>query len=431
MSAEYPSWGRYPAAKQDVFPVYWREGIRFPEGTTLLPRGLGRSYGDVCLNDGGTLIAARGLDRLIRFDSETGVLRVEAGVSLDEILAFAVPRGWFLPVTPGTKFVTVGGAIGNDVHGKNHHVAGTFGRHVREFVLLRSDGERMVCSGETNPGMFAATVGGLGLTGLILEAEIQLKPVRGREIDVELIRFGNLEEFFALSAESETGYEYVVSWVDCLAAGKGLGRGIFMRGNHRAEPDRKRHKSGGALPVPVDFPGWVLNPLSIWAFNTLYYHKQVTKRSQKVVDYEPFFYPLDALMDWNRMYGRDGFLQHQCVVPNEAIGEILARIARSGWGSFLAVMKLFGDVESPGMLSFPKRGVTLALDFQNKGPRMFEFLDELDRIVVEAGGRINPSKDARMAAEHFRSFYPRLNEFTRYVDARFSSSFYRRVGGAG
>ncbi len=431
MTSQYPSWGRYPAATQHVVPLFWREPIELPQGGSVLARGLGRSYGDVCLNDGGTLLATRGLDRFLHFDGVTGILRAESGVSLAEILDFAVPRGWFLPVTPGTRFVTLGGAIANDVHGKNHHIAGTFGRHVPRFELLRSDGSRTVW--EPGSGLFAATVGGLGLTGLITWAELQLKPIHHRALDVEYIKFGGLDEFLALSAESSATHEYVVSWVDCLASGASLGRGIFMRGNHLPPgtgPAAPGRPSGRGIPVPFDFPSFVLNPLTVRAFNTLYYHKQFATRSRRTVDYEPFFYPLDALLHWNRMYGRAGFLQHQCVVPSDAVREILHRIAKAGLGSFLAVLKMFGDVPSPGMLSFPQPGVTLALDFLNTGPALLAFLESLDRIVVSSGGRINPSKDARMAACDFHAFYPRFDEFRGFIDPRFSSSFLRRVGGA-
>ena len=435
MTTQLPSWGRYPAARQDAIPLYWRDQLPFPSdpATTVLPRGLGRSYGDVCLNDGGALLLTRGLDRLISFDPSTGILRAEAGVSLAEILDFAVPRGWFLPVTPGTRFVTIGGAIANDVHGKNHHVAGTFGCHVLQFELALSDGARLLCSPQLNPGRFAATIGGLGLTGLITWADVRLKPIHHRAIDVETIQFGSLDEFLALSAESERTHEYVVSWVDCLASGRSLGRGLFMRGNHLAADATPPATPAAAkgIPVPFDLPSCLLNPLSVRAFNTLYYNKQLSTRVRRPVDYVPFFYPLDALLNWNRMYGRRGFLQHQCVVPPEAIREILGRISRAGLGSFLAVLKTFGDVPSPGLLSFPKPGVTLALDFMNTGPSILAFLDSLDEVVVSSGGRINPSKDARMARTHFQSFYPRLNDFARYVDPRFSSSFFRRVGGLG
>lgn len=437
MTLNYSSWGRYPRVQQSAHPVYWRDAHIPWEtlGGSVLPRGLGRSYGDVCLNASGVLLTARNLDKWIAFDERTGLLRCEAGVSLAEILREFVPRGWFPPVTPGTKFVTVGGAIANDVHGKNHHLAGTFGCHVRRFELLRSDGERLLCSPESNRDLFRATIGGLGLTGLILWADVQLKPVRGRRLDVEHIRFRNLEEFFALSKDSDANAEYTVAWVDCVRTGRSLGRGIFMRGNHCQEPDPAHAHPKAAIPVPFEMPEGLLNPLSVRAFNTAYYHRQLARVAKKKLDYEPFFYPLDALLDWNRLYGRSGFLQYQFVVPSEsdhqAVRSIFEKIARSGQASFLAVLKTFGGVASPGMMSFPRPGVTLALDFAYRGPKTLALLEELDSIVLSEGGAVNPSKDARMSPRMFQQSFPQWASFRKYVDPRFSSSFWRRVTGGG
>ncbi len=429
--ARLESWGRYPKVEQRSRPVVWRhEPLELGDESAVLAYGLGRSYGDVCLNGGGLLLETRRLNRFIAFDPQTGVLSCEAGVSLEEILALSVPRGWFLPVTPGTKFVTVGGAIANDVHGKNHHRAGTFGRHVRQFELLRSSGDRVLCSSDSNPEWFAATIGGLGLTGLITWAEIQLKPIRSRLIDVEYLRFPNVSAFFALSAESERDFEYTVAWVDCTARGNALGRGIFIRGNH-AETGGLEAKRKRSLRVPFDFPGFVLNPLTVRLFNSLYYWKQGAGRKRARADFDPFFYPLDALLDWNRIYGRRGLLQWQCVVPysgdETAIRQILSKIAQAGKASFLAVLKVFGDVPSPGLLAFPRPGVTLALDFPNDGGPIFTLLSELDAVVREAGGVLYPAKDARMSAADFQAFYPQWPQLARYADPRFSSSFWRRV----
>ncbi len=433
----YLSWGKYPTVTQQAAPVFWA-GSSVPalEGSTVLPHGLGRSYGDVCLNDGGHVIPTRALNRLISFDDTLGVLRCEAGVSLAEILRLCVPRGWFLSVTPGTRYVTVGGAIANDVHGKNHHVAGTFGRHVRRFELLRSNGERIVCSSGENPEQYAATIGGLGLTGLITWAEIQLIPIKSRCIDTKSTKFGSLSDFFKLSAESAEEFDYTVSWIDCLAKGKSLGRGLFMAGNHCEDASRglaaQKSDAEGGLPVPFEFPSFFLNSLTVKAFNLLYYHKQMSKVVDATIDYNPFFYPLDAVDSWNRIYGKRGFLQYQCVVPHdnaEAIRDILGKIAASGQGSFLAVLKVTGDVPSPGMLSFPRPGVTLALDFPIKGDSTFALFRSLDEIVRQAGGRLYPAKDACMSAEDYQTFYPNWREFSQYIDPAFSSSFWRRVTG--
>jgi FAD/FMN-containing dehydrogenase len=432
------SWGRYPKATQSAVDLSWMTDAPgcFPAEGTVLPYGKGRSYGDVCLNDGGTLIVTGRMNHFISFDIETGVLRCEAGVGLDEILSHVVHRGWFLPVTPGTKFITVGGAVANDVHGKNHHLMGTFGEHVRAFELLRSDGQRLVCTPTQNREMFFATIGGMGLTGLMLWVEFQLKRVHGPFIAVEHVKYRTLDDFFRLAAESEAKFEYTVAWVDCLASGAKLGRGIFMRGN-----DATAEQTAAAKPVkekrmrriPCDAPGFLLNRASVWAFNNAFYAKQLHERSASISHYEPFFYPLDSLHDWNRLYGRRGFFQYQFVVPPQvarsAIEKILGRIAKSGMASFLAVMKNFGDRRQAGMMSFPRKGLTLAMDLPNVGGDALKLMDELDDIVLESGGILYPAKDARMAADKFKTFYPQWKEFAKFIDPKFSSSFWRRVTG--
>ncbi|MFL5591430.1 MAG: FAD-binding protein [Ktedonobacteraceae bacterium] len=415
--------------------MYWRSEVpdlaHFEQ--PLLPYAYGRSYGDSCLNEGGVSLDVSHLRRFISFDEEEGILCCEAGVSLAEVLELVVPRGWFIPVSPGTRFVSVGGAIANDVHGKNHHRAGTFGCHVTRFELLRSNGERFICSPYENSELFRATIGGLGLTGVILWAEFRLKPIVNPLIDMERIQFSSLDEFVQISAETDKQYEYSMSWVDILIGGQALCRGIFMCGNHNRSESRAAQRVRKKLPlvVPFDFPSFVLNTFTVKAFNELYYHTQLSKRVHKVVPYEPFFYPLDSIHEWNRMYGRRGFLQYQFVVPFEdgfaAMREILDRIRRSGEGSFLTVLKTFGDMESPGMLSFPRPGITLALDFAYGGQKTLDVLDDLDIIVRESGGAVYPAKDARMSAENFQAFFPKWREFARYVDPHFSSSFWRRV----
>ena len=312
--ATYQSWGRFPKVSQQIYPLGWRsDALPHPENTSLLPYGMGRSYGDVCLNANGTLLATRQLNRFISFDAEQGILCCEAGVTFDEILSFAVPRGWFLPTTPGTRFITVGGAIGNDVHGKNHHRAGTFGKHVRRFELVRSNGERLLCSPTENIELYKATIGGLGLTGLITWAEFGLKPILHRAMSSETIRFGDLEEFFELSRQSDKDYEYTMSWVDCSSQGKHLGRGLFFRGNHVTKDEVPSHWKAPSkrLTMPMDLPSFALNKFSVRAFNILYYNQQQRKSIKGLTDYEPFFYPLDAILEWNRLYGKKGFLQYQ------------------------------------------------------------------------------------------------------------------------
>lgn len=429
----YQSWGRYPQVRQEAYRLHWRDA-RLPviPNRFMLPYGNGRSYGDSCLLEGGLLLDARGLDRFIAFDPAVGLLRCEAGVMLAAILERVVPQGWFLPVTPGTRYITVGGAIANDVHGKNHHRAGTWGCHVQRFELLRSTGERLVCSADQNPDWFKATIGGLGLTGVILWAEIALKRISNPYIDGETIRFRNLEQFFELAADSDRDYEYTVAWLDCLARGRSLGRGLFTRGNHAAALCRQRPKAPGRrLSFPVELPFSLVNSTTLRLFNSLYYHKQFSRYQRAISHYEPFFYPLDGIRAWNRLYGPKGFLQYQCVVPpkdsHKVTEEILNRIAASRTGSFLAVLKVFGHHSSPGMLSFPRLGVTLALDFPNRGEPTIQLLDRLDDIVGAANGAVYPAKDARMSSLIFRKGFPAWERFTAYVDPGFSSNFWRRV----
>ncbi|MFP4369308.1 MAG: FAD-dependent oxidoreductase [Candidatus Kapaibacterium sp.] len=433
MTENYGSWGRYPKLQAaEVVKLFWKEEI--PEldkfDKDLLPYGMGKSYGDSCLNEGGILLDARGLNKLMSFDPLKGIIMCESGVSLAEILDFVVPRGWFLSSTPGTKYITVGGAIANDVHGKNHHKGGTFGNHVISFELLRSDGTRMICSRDDNPEMFAATIGGLGLTGLITWAKFSLKPCPGPFFDMESIKFSSLEEFFEINDESNKNFDYTVAWVDTTASGGDLGRGIYNRGNH-ADPGDSAPPLKEGRPLPFPLEAALINPASVKAFNTLYYNKQPDKYQRNIVHYNPFFYPLDAVNDWNRAYGKSGFQQYQFVVPFKhsmyTVKSILTKTAETGMSSFLTVLKSFGDVKSPGMLSFPEPGITMAIDFKMVGQKTLDLIDQLDDIVRDAGGKLYPAKDAHMSGEDFRRFYPIYEEFLKYKDPKFSSSFWRRV----
>jgi FAD/FMN-containing dehydrogenase len=433
-AADVTSWGNYPASRQVASGVEWRDQpLTIAEGLTTLPHGLGRSYGDSCLNDGGAVLLTEHLNRFIAFDRATGVLRCEAGVTLADILLLVVPLGWFLPVTPGTKFVTVGGAIANDVHGKNHHRVGTFGRFVRAFELVRSDGTRRICTSAENPDWFRATIGGLGLTGLVTWAEVQLKPIWNSAIEGESIKFGGLDEFYAINEESERDFEYTVAWVDCLSQGSALGRGHYLRGNH-AGPQLDRPvplKKARSLTFPFHLPSVAMSSPFMRLFNSLYYHRQFRKKKVGLQPFDPFFYPLDAILRWNRAYGKRGFFQYQFVVPvNESravVKEIFEIIAKSQQGSALAVLKTFGALESPGLLSFPRPGVTLALDFANRGQASLDLFERLDRIVETARGSVYPAKDARMSGKSFRTFFPAWERLVPFVDPKFSSSFWRRV----
>ncbi len=434
MMERYRSWGNVEKPTQEILKLETRNSA-FPTlklGQTILPFGNGRSYGDNCLNEGGALLDMRSLDHFIEFNPNEGTLKCEGGVLFSELLDFLIPRGFFLPVTPGTKFITVGGAIANDVHGKNHHRAGNFGHHVLSFELLRSDGSRRVCSPGENPEYFYSTIGGMGLTGIITWAEFRVPRIETPVIYQETIKTENLTEFFSLSQESESGFEYTVSWLDCLARGEKIGRGHFIRGNHAKveelngfEP-KKRLK----LSVPFQFPNHTLNSFTIRAFNTLYYHRQREREDCRLVGYDPFFYPLDSIHGWNKIYGSRGFYQYQCVVPSDndaPIREILERISKSGTGSFLGILKTFGKIPSIGMLSFPKAGVTLALDFPNEGQKTLSLFQDLDKVVLAAKGTLYPAKDGRIPREIFHQNYPMLDDFKEYIDPAFSSNFWRRV----
>lgn len=424
------SWGR-------LFPPHHgpvaRPASRFdPIGASDLPRlafGRGRSYGDVCHNTGGALIATDGLDHFISFDAASGIVEAEAGVTLRDILALSVPQGWFLSATPGTREVTLGGAIANDVHGKNHHVAGSFGHHVETFELERSNGERLTCSPNENPALFAATIGGLGLTGFIRRARIRLTQVRNDWMVVETTRFSGLDEFWQLNALAEHSWPYTVAWIDCLSSGKALGRGVLYAGRHASARADLPVYHKRARAIPVDPPVSLVNGLSLRGFNALYY--RAAKAGLGLQHYVPYFYPLDAIADWNRIYGQRGFYQYQCVLPPAAqrvgIAELLRAIQASGQGSFLAVLKTFGAQPSLGMLSFPRPGATLALDFPNRGEATAALFARLDAIVTEAGGALYPAKDARMPSSLFQSGYPLWQDFARHIDPGFSSDFWRRV----
>ncbi|HEY3697827.1 MAG TPA: FAD-binding oxidoreductase [Spongiibacteraceae bacterium] len=430
------SWGLYPYAPQQAQVLHWRDQLApalnklAASKITTLPYGNGRSYGDSCLADSDQLLQLRGLNRFIEANWETGVLCVEAGTTLEEILRVSVPRGWFLPVTPGTKFVTVGGALANDVHGKNHHVRGTFGMHVRRFGLLRSDSGLHECAADENGDLFVATIGGLGLTGVVVWVELQLMPIRSNAIETINFRFENLHEFFALSDQYDPTHEYSVAWIDCVASGSALGRGHFTVGDHASDGDLTlsvRRK----LVMPLTPPLSLVNSLSLRAFNHFYYRRQRERERHFCSDYDSFFYPLDAIAHWNRMYGPRGFQQYQCVIPNPhartAIPELLRAIAVHNAGSFLTVLKRCGDKHSPGLLSFPLPGVSFAIDFPQREKLNRKLFERLDAIVHECGGRLYPAKDAHMRGVDFRNAYPAWTQIETLRDPLLLSRFWQRV----
>lgn len=418
------NWNKYPVVNARVQTFDGAPGLRnrLAAVDRAAVRGMGRSYGDASLYP--TILSSLRANKILAFDSSTGRLHCQGGVTLRDLLEIFVPRGWFLPVTPGTKFVTVGGAIAADVHGKNHHKDGGFCRHVRAMTLMLANGSVVTCSRDDQPDLFEATCGGMGWTGIILSAEFDLKPVETAYIREEIVEAGNLDRIMAAFSES-SDWTYTVAWIDCLATGDTLGRSLLMRGEHaradelttprqRAHPLRlpPRNKIG----IPFNFPSFALNESSVALFNRLYHWKQSRVTSPHITDYDTFFYPLDFVHDWNRIYGRSGFVQYQLVLPldrsRDGLAELLGRISAHGWGSFLAVLKLFGPQEGP--MSFPMEGYTLALDFPVRDG-LFAFLDELDEIVIELGGRIYLAKDARMKPETFFAGYPNATQFLKAV----------------
>lgn len=434
-------WGRVPVEECVLFrPEKQHEQVVIVGSEeTVLARGLGRAYGDAALNARATVLQER-LNRFLSFDEEMGVLECEGGVSFSDIIELFRSRGWFLPVTPGTKYVTVGGAIACDIHGKNHHVAGSFSEFVEEFDLLTANGDTLRCSREQNAEVFWATIGGLGLTGIVTRARFHLKRIASAYVAVDYQRVNNLDAALE-SFRSDADYEYSVAWIDCLASGAALGRAVLMRGAH-ALPEQLTSPQARDNPlhlpdkkprgVPLDFPDFVLNPFSIKAFNAAYFATHATKNA--IVDFNTFFYPLDAIDNWNRIYGVRGFIQYQIALPFEtsraALVELLEKISGSGHASFLAVLKTFGKANA-APLSFPFAGHTLALDipWSNELP---DFVRELNAITLRHQGRVYLAKDSLLDAESFRTMYPRYEEW-RSVKSRldpgekFASSLSRRL----
>jgi decaprenylphospho-beta-D-ribofuranose 2-oxidase len=422
MKKQIANWGNYPVMESNEETFSYPEQLQklLSKGETFIARGNGRCYGDASLAL--TTISTLKFDKILFFDKSTGIFECQSGLTLDQILEVVVPDGWFLPVTPGTKFITVGGAVASDVHGKNHHVDGSFSNHIIEMEIVLASGESIICSSKVNADLFEATCGGMGLTGIISKVTFQLKKIETSFIRQKQVKAKNLDELIRLFDEYK-GYTYSVAWIDCLKKGEHFGRSILILGEHADLKDlsEKQRKAPLQLPkkkqinFPFNLPSWVLNAFTVKAFNFLYYTKNFQKEINNVVGYEPFFYPLDAILHWNRGYGKKGFVQYQFVLPLEAkngLVEILNRISNKGLGSFLAVLKVFGKQES--IISFPKEGYTLALDFPVR-EGLLEFLDELDQIVLQYGGRIYMSKDARMKPEILLHGYPDLKKFKEIV----------------
>lgn len=397
----------------------------------LLAFGNGKSYGDSCHNDAGSLVPMRQQKSVLGLDVEMGVVEAQAGISLEELIDHIAPHGFFLPVTPGTRFVTLGGSIANDVHGKNHHLRGTFGCHVESFELLRSDGHTYHCSASENAELFSATIGGLGLTGLILSARLKLMKVGSLDIDEKVTAFSSLDGYFDLAADADEKNEYSVAWLDQLASGTSAGRGVLITGNHAQNGNFRTEGVKAKLSVPFELPFSALNRVSLGLFNTAYFNVNRLKSAPHLAGYGKFFYPLDGVGDWNRLYGPSGLYQHQSVIPFEAgrsvIPVMLEASRKAGLSSFLTVLKRFGDVASPGFMSFPRPGYTLTMDFPNHGQSTLELLTLLDRMTLDAGGRVNPYKDSRMSAEVFKAGFPEWPQLEKLRDESFCSDFWRRT----
>ena len=437
-------WGRYPIQPCELErPERYADLRASPDtGTsTVIARGQGRSYGDAALNQNGRVILTERIDRMLSFDVKLGILKAEAGTTLADILPVIVKQGWFLPVTPGTKFVSLGGCIAADVHGKNHHHVGSFAKHVRGIELIMADGSQKSCSATENTEIFWATVGGMGLTGIIGEVTLQLVPIQTSKMQVQQHAAKNLEQLFNLLQDPSLDDHYSVAWIDCLATGEQLGRGIAMFAHHATSSEYPNKNPLVSKPrrmrsLPFDFPAWVLNPFSISLFNKFFYSKESRKKTPFLSDYDSYFYPLDAIGNWNRMYGKRGFVQYQCVIPDKTalvgITALLNTLSGSRRASFLAVLKRFGE-QGEGLLSFPEPGYTLALDLPLRDKGLFSLLDKLDNIVLEHGGRVYLAKDSRLSAESFKTMYPRYEAWLKIKQTldpahRFTSSLARRLG---
>ncbi len=426
------SWGRYPKVENTVFRFENNQKLipLIEENTPVIPYGNGRSYGDSALSE--YIVHMRPHDYFIHFNEDSGLLHVQSGVLLSEILESFVPRGWFLKVTPGTKLITVGGAIASDVHGKNHHIEGCFSECVQEFEIMLADGQVVICSRDVTPVLFKATCGGMGLTGVILNAKITLKKINSQYIDQTTTKTQNLKETFE-AFEEYNASPYSVAWIDCQAKGDDIGRCLLMAGDFRND-GQLDYTHQNKLSIPFNFPSLALNNLSVRSFNWLYYKKVKERVSKQKVDIDTFFYPLDAIGHWNRIYGKKGFTQYQFILPKETSYEglemILKTISDSGKGSFLAVLKLYGKAND-NYLSFPMEGYSLALDFKmEKGT--LELLNQLDEIVLQYQGRIYLTKDSRVSKTVFEQGYPQIDRFRQYrkenkMDKTFQSLQSKRV----
>lgn len=411
---KYKSWGLYPKIENKgiEFSSISELQKRIISSKNYIPYGNGRSYGDSALNE--TVIPMRQLNQILFLDEINGIIELQSGVLLSEILDFCIPKGWFLKVTPGTKLITVGGAIASDIHGKNHHIDGCFSNSVLEFDLLQPNGKLVTCSSTQNDELFRHTCGGQGLTGIIVRAKLELKRIKSSRIKQVTIKTGTLKETFEVFEEIK--YQpYSVAWIDCLSTGRKLGRSHVIYGDFISDGNLDI-KEGLKLNIPFFFPSITLNKWTVKVFNWFYYNKQFRKIKESNVGFNSFFYPLDSINNWNRIYGRKGFLQYQFILPLEVsydgVKQILEILSKSGKGSFLAVLKLYGK-QNENTLSFPMEGYSLALDLKVSNS-VFELLNRLDKTVENFGGRVYLSKDARLSKNSFKKTYRNAELFREY-----------------
>ena len=442
-------WGRIaPTTAEMATPASGAEAaglMRFTagRGTPAIPRGLGRSYNNAAQSAGGLVLSTARLNKILSLDPATGIAVCEAGVSLEQLMVAGLPYGWFVPVSPGTRQVTIGGAIAADVHGKNHHLAGAFAGHVTSFDLLLPGGEPVTVSPGGDPELFWATAGGMGLTGLITRATVRLKPVETSLLTVETVKTADIDETMAVLAEHDKKYGYTVAWSDDLATGKSLGRSIITSGDFAALADLPPQLRADPLAfnprarigAPNIVPPGLMNRYSIRLFNEAWYLKAPKRRAGELQTISQFFHPLDGIRNWNRVYGPGGFRQYQYVVPfgaEAAVRRSFEMVAAHPAPSFVTVLKRFG-ASDPGLLSFPAPGWTLALDFPARTPGLGPLLDQLDKLVVASGGRVYLAKDSRVSAATLEQMYPRLPEFRKLradldPDGVFASDLSRRLG---
>lgn len=423
MKKIFNSWGRINFYKNKVIEDFSQSGF---EKITIF--GNGRSYGDVCLHNKNEIFISK-YKRILNFDEKNGIILVEAGITFDELLRFCVPKGWFLPVTPGTKFVTIGGAIANDIHGKNHHKVGSFGNFVKKINLIRSDKVNYTLTSEVNRELYNATISGLGLTGYIKSAEIELKKINNEKILQQTVKFQNIDHYFEIEKKFQES-QYTVAWIDCMSRNNKQGRGIFIAGDHVKETsNRMRFEPKFKINIPFSMPKFILRNFNVRIFNELYWF--FNKEESKITSLENFFYPLDKIKNWNRIYGNKGFYQFQCILPKDncrrGFKKILNKIKIAKQGSFLAVLKTHKKETSPGINTFCLEGSSLALDFQNKGEKTIKLLKELENIVVQEDGKLYPAKDSLMSPDNYKKFYPNWKELHKLKDPMLTSLFWERV----